>query len=190
MTVATLDRPIRLTLRRRTATAVAPLALRTATAADAPAIHALIERHLDEGHLLPRRLEEIAVHAARFVVAADGREILACAELAPLSRSVAEVRSLVVSDSARNLRLGRRLVQELAHRAGAAGFARLCALAHAPGYFVRMGFSIVPHAWLPEKVATDCHACPQFARGCGQHAVVLDLQRAHDTCVPLATIHG
>ena len=34
-----------------------------------------------------------------------------------------------------------------------------------------MGFSIVPHVWLPEKIVTDCHTCPLFRR-CGQYAVV------------------
>ena len=167
----------------------APAVLRTATAFDAPAIHALVLDHLQEGHLLPRRLEEIAAHAERFVIATAGTDVVACAELAPLSRSVAEVRSLVVSGRARRLGLGQRIVAELAQRAVACGFRRLCAFAHAPAYFVHMGFSIVPHVWLPEKIATDCHACPQF-RQCGQYAVVLDLDRPREACVPLASLHG
>jgi hypothetical protein len=52
-----------------------------------------------------------------------------------------------------------------------------------------MGFSIVPHVWLPEKIVTDCHACPHF-RQCGQYAVVHDLARQRDACVPLAQLHG
>ena len=154
------------------------IAIRPATAADAPALHALIAAHLEEGRLLPRTLDELAVHAPRFVVAVDtsasGDRIVGCAELAPLSQAVAEVRSLVVSHDARRHGLGVRMVEDLAARARRDGHARLCAFAHDPAFFVRRGFSIVPHTWLPEKIAHDCIACPLF-RNCGQYAVVLEV---------------
>ena len=167
----------------------APITLRTASADEADAIHALIEEHLAEGHLLPRELGEILVHAHRFVVAVQDGVVLACAELAPLSRSVAEVRSMVVSQQARSRGVGRRIVDELVRRAEAAGFEKLCAFAHAPGYFVHLGFSIVPHVWLPEKIVTVCHSCSQFRR-CGQYAMVRALDRPRHGCVPLAALHG
>ena len=169
------------------------IAIRTADAPEAAAIHGLIVEHLAEGHLLPRELGEIVVHAQRFIVAVQGQEgcedVLACAELAPLSRSVAEVRSMVVSREARSLGVGRRIVDELVRRAAVAGFDKLCAFTHSPGYFVHLGFSIVPHVWLPEKIVTDCHACRHF-RHCGQYAVVRSLERARHSCVPLAALHG
>lgn len=163
--------------------------LRAAAPSDADAIHALIVSHLAEGHLLSREREEIALHAHRFVVAVKEDRVVGCAELAPLSRDVSEVRSLVVSRDARNLGLGRELIDELLDRATAAGVEKLCAFTHAPSYFVQRGFSIVPHVWLPEKIVTDCHACPRFRR-CGQYAVVRELRRVHHACVPLAALHG
>jgi amino-acid N-acetyltransferase len=164
--------------RRRKAAAIA---LRAAVAADAPALHALIAAHLEEGRLLPRALDELTVHAPRFVVAvqrAGGREqIVGCAELAPLSAGVAEVRSLVVSRDARRHGAGLQMIEALAARARRDGFTRLCAFAHDPAFFVRRGFSIVPHTWVPEKIAHDCYSCPLF-RNCGQYAVVFELDRA------------
>jgi amino-acid N-acetyltransferase len=174
---------------RRVRVTGAPITLRTATRGEADAIHELIDEHLAEGHLLPRDLAEIGVHAHRFIVAVQDDEVLACAELAPLSRSVAEVRSFVVTRDARSRGLGRRLVNELLERATAAGFDKLCAFTHSPAYFVHLGFSIVPHAWLPEKIVTDCHSCTQFRR-CGQYAVVRALDRTPRGCVPLAALHG
>ncbi len=161
--------------------------LRSGRAEDANAIHALIANHLAEGHLLARELEELRAHAHRFVVATRGREVVACGELAPLSRAVAEVRSLVVDRSARQGGIGARIVMELRRRAALEGFRKLCAFTHQPRYFFRMGFSIVPHQWLPEKIATDCHACPLF-RQCGQYAVLLTLDHGHDPFVPLASL--
>jgi amino-acid N-acetyltransferase len=159
-----------------------PVALRAATVADVPAIHALIESNLNEGHLLPRSISELEVHASRFIVAVELRSsrrrvpvIVACAELAPLSAYVAEVRSLVVDRSARARGIGRRLVEELRRMALRAGYDRLCAFTHDAGYFVRKGFSIVPHHWVPEKIALDCSGCVLF-RTCGQHAVMLRLK--------------
>jgi len=165
------------------------IALRTATPAEADAIHALIVEHLAEGHLLPRERDEIYVRANRFVVALDGDQIVACAELAPLSRSVAEVRSLVVSRDVRSGGVGRRIVNELRSRAAQAGFEKLCAFTHSPAYFVHLGFSIVPHQWLPEKIVTDCGSCRHF-RQCGQYAVVQALGRPSHAWVPLTALHG
>jgi amino-acid N-acetyltransferase len=166
--------------RTRRAKAAATIALRAAVSADAPALHALIVAHLEEGKLLPRTLDELTVHAPRFVVAVAASpacdRIVGCAELAPLSQTVAEVRSLVVSRDARRIGLGEQMVDALATRARREGFLRLCAFAHDPAFFVRRGFSIVPHTWVPEKIAHDCTTCPLF-RNCGQYAIVLDLDR-------------
>ena len=185
MNAATAIHDVRV-VRPRPAVAIA---IRPATADDADAIHALIAEHLEDGHLLPRQHGEILIHAHRFVVGLDGDRIVACADLAPLSRTVAEVRSLVVTDDARSLGTGRRLIDALVQRATAAGFDKLCAFTHAAGYFVQLGFSIVPHVWLPEKIQTDCSTCPQFRR-CGQYAVMLTLTRTRHSCVPLASLHG
>ena len=182
--------PVRVVSRTRVASPFrGKTILRTATAADADAIYALVMDHLAEGHLLPRRRDEISARANRFVVAVQGSHVVACAELAPLSRAVAEIRSLVVSSGVRAGGLGRRLIDELLRRAAISGFEKLCAFTHSPGYFVHMGFSIVPHAWLPEKMVTDCASCAQFGR-CGQYAVVQNLARTRHSCVPLTALHG
>lgn len=149
--------------------------LRTGTAADAGAIHGLIHANLAEGHLLPRSSDDIAEHAHRFIVAEAGATVVGCAELAPLSDAVAEVRSLVVDVAHRGQRTGVALVTALADLARARGFVTLCAFTHAPSRFVRLGFSIVPHQWVPEKIAHDCVGCSLF-RQCGQYAVSLPLR--------------
>ena len=155
------------------------ITLRTAGASDAKKIFALVQANLEEGHLLPRTLSELTVHAERFVVAVKARKVVGCAELAPLSPHVAEVRSLAVDGTARGSRVGVAIVDELRLRARRDGYEKLCAFTHAPRYFIHMGFSIVPHLWLTEKVFTDCVKCPQF-RQCGQYAMVVPLDLAFD----------
>ena len=155
------------------------ITLRTAGASDAKKLYALIQANLEEGHLLPRTLGELSIHAERFVVAVKAQKIVGCAELAPLSPHVAEVRSLAVDSNARGSRVGVAIVDELRLRARREGYEKLCAFTHAPRYFIHMGFSIVPHLWLTEKVFTDCVKCPQF-RQCGQYAMVVPLDVAFD----------
>jgi amino-acid N-acetyltransferase len=157
-------------VRAATAVSVSTVTIRTATPDDAPTIYALVAANLEEGHLLPRTLDNLVAHANRFLVVADGAEVIGCGELAPLSRSVAEIRSLVVDVRFRGMRFGTRLVDALKHHARRDGFRTLSAFTHQPTSFVRQGFSIVPHQWLPEKIATDCHSCPLFRR-CAQYAV-------------------
>ena len=123
----------------------------------------------------------------RFVIAVKGRSIVGCAELAPLSLHVAEVRSLAVNTSARGMGIGRMLVEELRHRGHRTGFDKLCAFTHRPGYFIQMGFSIVPHLWLTEKVFTDCVKCPLFRR-CGQYAMEVPLDPAYEPAESHPTI--
>jgi N-acetylglutamate synthase-like GNAT family acetyltransferase len=163
--------------------------IRPACESDVNAIHRLVSDHLTEGRLLPRSRDDIARRVSRFLVAVDHGRIVGCADLAPLNRRVAEVRSLVVDDGARSCGVGRQLVRALERRALAAGFESLTAFTHSPGYFVQLGFSIVPHTWVPEKIATDCRTCSQF-RQCGQYAVMLPLIRMQTTRVPSGLHHA
>jgi amino-acid N-acetyltransferase len=149
--------------------------LRAGVAADAAAIHGLITANLGAGHLLPRTFEDVESHADRFFVAVNDGTVIGCAELAPLSPEVGEVRSLVVHEASRGQRVGLTLVRALSERAREAGFNTLCAFTHEPVHFIRLGFSIVPHQWVPEKIAHDCVGCSQF-RHCGQYAVTLPLR--------------
>src|SRR4051812_43328946 len=108
------------------------IALRSADASDAKKIHALIASHREEGHLLPRALDEITTHAERFVIAVRGRSVVGCAELAPLSAHVAEIRSLAVDRRTRQAGVGTMIVAELRLRARHEGFDKLCAFTHRP----------------------------------------------------------
>jgi amino-acid N-acetyltransferase len=153
----------------------ANVTLRSATLEDVAAINRLIADNLAAGHLLPRTIEDLETHATRFTVAANQDRIVGCVELAPLSSGVAEVRSLVVDEAMRGQHIGPALIDHVASSATETGFSTLCAFTHQPARFVRLGFTIVPHIWVPEKVARDCTSCALF-RHCGQYAVMLPLR--------------
>jgi amino-acid N-acetyltransferase len=175
---------------QRAAVAVEPV-FRQGLAADASAVHRLIADNVEAGHLLPRTAEDVVANIARFTVAEVDGEVVGCAELAPLSREVAEVRSLVVGERSRGRHIGPRLVEQLASDGASRGFATLCAFTHEPSHFVRLGFTIVPHVWVPEKIERDCRGCALFRR-CGQYAVTLPLRDGVliRPAQPAAVIHG
>ena len=106
-----------------------------------------------------------------------------------MSHTLAEIRSLVVDRRHRGLGVGGRLAVELRQQARRDLFDRLCAFTHQPAYFARLGFSIVPHVWLPEKMGTDCSSCALFRR-CGQFAMLDDLEPLREYRVPSVTIHA
>ena len=148
--------------------------VRNANRAEAAALYALIESHRVEGHLLPRPLAELEVHADRFIVIEEAGRIVACAELMKLSSQVAEVRSLVVDRGHRGGGVASELMTALVDAARDAGYLSLCAFTHSPAFFVRQGFSIVPHTWVPEKIRANCTSCT-FFRNCDQYAMLLPL---------------
>ena len=153
------------------------IVLRSGTPGDAPQIQALIEDNLNEGRLLPRELAEVAFHSARFVVAVHRRRLVGCGELNPLNRSVAEVRSLAVDRRDRGQDIGTQLVEELRTRAQLDAYSQLSAFTHAPEFFLKLGFLVVPHASVPEKFSMtrvgDSHSC-----AFGQFAMVMSLEPA------------
>ena len=149
--------------------------IRPAAPHEAADLFRLITDNLETGHLLPRSLEEVVLHVPRFLVAAAAAGVVACAELARLGPHLAEVRSLVVADIHRGHGVGTLLLNQMVEMARQHGYTKLSAFAYNPRPFVRLGFSIVPHLWVPEKISTDCHRCVWFRR-CAQYAVVLDLK--------------
>ena len=151
------------------------IAIRPAEADEADDLFRLITENVEIGHLLPRPLGEVVLHIPRFLVAARSEGVVGCAELARLSPRMAEVRSLVVALDHRGHGIGTRLLHAMTELAQAQRYPRVCAFTHDPRPFIRIGFSIVPHPWVPDKISTDCHSCIWFRR-CRQYAVVLDLR--------------
>src|SRR5690606_12949087 len=128
---------------------VGELIIRPATRDDAAAIDALLSLHQTGSDPFPRTTDDIRARADRFVVReVDGR-VRACAELAPLTARVGEIRSMVVDRDTKQVGVSDRLMAELRTRARTAGYESLCAFTNDARAFIPYNFSIVPHVWLP-----------------------------------------
>ncbi len=171
--------------------------VRAARLADVPAIHALIERFVPQGILLPRSREAIERDLEHFLVAVEDREyraegptlprVVGCVSLdtyEPLAQNadgnpfgLAEIRSLAVAAEFQGNGLGARLVAAAVRRAKRLKIARLFAVTHSLAFFEKQGFEAIALDGLPEKIARDCCRCPRQG-WCGQQGVMKILQPA------------
>ncbi len=115
--------------------------IRSAAAADIPALADLIKPYVDEGSLLERTYDEFEELLPNFFVAVDENGvILGCAALEIYSRKLAEVRSLAVSREAQGQGVGRKLVEACVERAREHNVLEVMAITASDAFFQSCGF--------------------------------------------------
>ena len=145
--------------------------VRQAQIADVADIATLVDRFAGRGEILPRPTEEIYQSLREWVVAERAGQIIGCGALVILWADLAELRSLVVAPEAQRSGVGRGLVTALMNEAAELKLPQVFALTRKPGFFLRLGFRVVPRESLPRKIWKDCITCTKFV-GCDEVAVV------------------
>ena len=151
--------------------------IRQARLSDVPGIVALVDRFARHGEVLPRTAEEVYQSVREWVVAVEGETVVGCGSLVVLWADLAEIRSLVVAPEVQGKGIGRRLVTALLAQAAELGLPQVFALTRKTGFFLKLGFRIVPRETLPRKIWKDCIYCLKFV-GCDEVAVVRPVNRA------------
>ena len=136
------------------------LLVRRARPQDAAAISFLNNVFANEGQMLRRTPEMVALAIDDYVVVqtASGG-LLACGALKEYSPSVAEVAAVAVSRSAHGMGLGRAIVGAVEGLARKRGIYDLFALTLQPEFFAAIGYLRVDRARYPEKIRRDCVSC-------------------------------
>ena len=125
------------------------LMVRRARPQDAPAISRLNNTFANEGRMLKRTPEMIALAIDDYVVVQNSAgELLACGALKEYSPSVAEVAAIAVSPEAHGKGLGKAIVRAVEDLARKRGIYDVFALTLQ-----------VDRARYPEKIRRDCLAC-------------------------------
>ena len=147
--------------------------VRAATTADVPAIWALREPLIEKRVLLGRELVEIYESVQELMVAVTHQgEVLACGALHVMWKDLAEVRSLVVSEAARGLGLGSKIVVGLLQRAKDLGVKRVFCLTFETAFFAKLGFEVI------EDTPVDAATYAEMVRSSDEGiAEFLDLAR-------------
>nr|AUN37553.1 GNAT family acetyltransferase [uncultured bacterium] len=115
--------------------------VRSAAAADIPAIADLIKPFVEEGSLLERTYDEFEELLPNFFVAVDQNGVLVgCAALEIYSRKLAEIRSLAVSPEAQGQGVGRKLVDACVERAHEQNILEVMAITASDAFFQSCGF--------------------------------------------------
>jgi amino-acid N-acetyltransferase len=151
------------------------IAVRPATLSDVPGIAGLVMANAIQGKILPRSTAAIEATLSDWIVAAAGEEILGCVSLLRYTSGLVEVRSLVVSEKYRGLRIGSRLMEALLLEAQRREIPTLFALTRKVAFFERFGFKVSERARFPEKVWQDCRLCPLIDH-CDETAMVLEAE--------------
>jgi argininosuccinate synthase len=149
--------------------------IRSAKPQDIPDILRLVNDHARRGEVLPRTALSIRDTLNDWLVGEDETgEIVACVSLHYYTRTLAEVRSLVVHDRVKGQGWGRTIVKSLIAQARHRQVPTLFALTRAVPFFQKAGFSVSSMDRFPEKVWRDCYICPVKHR-CDETAVVLQI---------------
>jgi argininosuccinate lyase/amino-acid N-acetyltransferase len=150
------------------------LEIRMARVDELDDVYRLVEYWARHGENLPRTRESVMEAIADFAVAVHDGQVIGCASLSIYTPVLAEIRSLGVDPSFHGGGAGSGLVKHLLERAGKLHIPRVFALTRAPGFFHKLGFTIVDKEELPEKVWKDCRLCGK-RENCDETAVVFNV---------------
>jgi amino-acid N-acetyltransferase len=153
------------------------LTVRKAVMHDIPPILDLINGYAAKGVMLPRTEFELSEAIRDFTVILSGDRLLGCGALHFYSPTLGEIRSLAVSEHARTLGVGRKLVGALITEAQEYELDAAFAFTYVTEFFRKVGFHVVDRGVLPLKAWKDCLRCPKF-QACDEIAVLRILRPA------------
>jgi N-acetylglutamate synthase-like GNAT family acetyltransferase len=160
------------------------LFVRRARPGDAVAISRLNNTFANEGQMLKRTPEMIALAIDDYVVVQNSAgTLLACGALKEYSPSVAEVAAIAVSKEAHGKGLGRAIVGAVEALARKRGIFDVFALTLQPEFFAAIGYERVDRARYPEKIRRDCLGC---ARRFACNEICFSKNLMAERAVPLA----
>ncbi len=148
--------------------------IRKANLDDVEAMHQLVNKYAETGVMLSRPRNMLYEFIRDFAVAEIDGEIVGTGALHIMWLDLAEVRAFAVKEAYAAQGIGRRLVEYFINEAVKLGIPKVFVLTYQPGFFEKMGFSIVNKESLPQKVWKECINCPKFPN-CDEVCMVRDL---------------
>ena len=145
--------------------------VRKAQVNDVPAIAELINRHAQNGLMLPRPLSWLYDTIRDYVVVECDGVIVGGGALHVMWSDLAEIRAVAIKDEYMGKGLGRSVVEALVEEAEDLGIERVFVLTYRENFFRRLGFRIIDKAELPHKIWSDCLNCVHFPN-CDEIAMI------------------
>ncbi|WP_057830167.1 argininosuccinate lyase [Colwellia sp. TT2012] len=145
---------------RLNAQRAAAMSVRRAKMSDVDSIHQLVNFWADKGEILPRSRDNIIHDIQNFVVAELEGKVVGTASLYIYQTGLAEIRSVVVDESAQQKGQGEALVQYLLEFAHQMELAKIIVLTYIPQYFEQLGFNLIDKNSLAENIIEDSEPSP------------------------------
>lgn len=130
--------------------------------ADAKNIQNLVNTYARNGEMLPLSINDVYEKILEFVVWEEDGEIIGCSALHPTWEDLAEIRSVAVKPDVKKKGVGRAVVENCIETAVRLGISKVFLLTYVPGFFSKLGFTIVEKEELPKKIWSDCLKCAKF----------------------------
>jgi len=123
----------------------------------------LVAPEVESGIILQRSSDEISTNIRSYILAFKDGELVGFCALHIHTAYLAEIRSLIVKEDLRGLKIGENLVNKSLEEAQLLGLQRILCLTYKQAFFERMGFVEIPKESLPEhKIWADCIKCKHF----------------------------
>jgi amino-acid N-acetyltransferase len=150
--------------------------LRKAKLSDIKAMQKMVASEVKDGIILPRSDDEVATNIRSYVLAFRGDELVGYGALHIYSITLSEIRSLIVSKSARGLGIGKEIVEYCKNEAKDLGLKEVLVLTYVPTFFEKLGFYEIDKASIPDhKIWADCVKCKLFPV-CNEISLVYKVQ--------------
>lgn len=152
------------------------MVIRKAKLSDVENIHKLIAFFAEKKVMLARSLNYVYENIRDFAVAVDDDgNLLGCCALHVVGwETLAELKSLCVSEAAQKTGLGRKLVETCIEDGKSIGIKKFFTLTFVPGFFEKLEFNVVEKDVLPHKIWSDCIDCPFFPN-CNEIALIKEI---------------
>lgn len=145
------------------------------TVADIKVMQELVKEEVEKGKILLRTEDEMATTIRSYTIVEVDGQMAGFTATHIHSPRLAEVRSLVVGEKFRGLKLGKKLVEACINEAKEYGIKQVLSLTYEKGFFESCGFREIAKEDIPEqKIWADCIRCKLFPI-CNEIAMVIDI---------------
>lgn len=123
----------------------------------------LVRPYVENGVILARSDDEIATNIRSYTLAFFENQIIGFGALHFHAPTLAEIRSLVVSEKFNGKGIGGKIVNLLLKEASFFGVKKVFTLTYRKTFFLKLGFEEIQKEELPEhKIWADCIKCKHF----------------------------
>lgn len=136
--------------------------IRKARLQDVETMHHLVNKYAEGGLMLSRPRNMFYEYIRDFVVAELDGEIVGTGALHIMWSDLAEIRALAVKEGVTAQGIGRKMVQYCLKEAKELGIPKVFTLTYQPGFFEKLGFTVISKDNMPQKVWSECINCPKF----------------------------